>query len=61
MVESPSSQRTVIPGNNYSTNSLPGSYKKSTNEYTWCYENSASIHTTTKIHFNIVQNYELLI
>jgi hypothetical protein len=42
MVDSPSAQRTVFTGNSLSANSSPGSYTKSTNEYTWCYENSSS-------------------
>jgi hypothetical protein len=42
MIESPSAQRTVFTGNSYSANSSPGSHTKSTNEYTWCYEDSAS-------------------
>ncbi|CAF0813542.1 unnamed protein product [Rotaria sp. Silwood1] len=43
MVESPSSQRTVFLGNHATM-----TYSKPTNEYTWCYENSTSIHE----HFN---------
>jgi hypothetical protein len=43
MGESPSSQRTIFIGN-HSANSSPSSYTKSTNEYTWCYENLTSIY-----------------
>jgi hypothetical protein len=51
MVES-SSQRTVFTGNNLSANSPPNSYTKSSNEYTWCYESSASIHTNSGTSFD---------
>jgi len=51
MVES-SSQRTVFTGNNLSVNSSPNSYTKSSNEYTWCYESSTSIHTNSGTSFD---------
>jgi hypothetical protein len=52
MFESPSLQRTVLTGNNLSGNSSPSSYTKSPNEYTWCYENSNSIHTNSGNSFD---------
>ncbi|CAF2894408.1 unnamed protein product [Rotaria sp. Silwood2] len=47
MVESPSSQRTVFLGNH-----APMTYSRSTNEYTWCYESSTSIHANSGTSFD---------
>jgi len=52
MFESTSSQRTVLTGNNLSGNSSPGPHTKLPNEYTWCYENSNSIHTNSGTNFD---------
>jgi len=52
MVESPSSPRRRFMGNNLSGNSSPSSYGKLSNEYTWCYESSAPIHTNSGANFD---------
>jgi hypothetical protein len=52
MVESQSPQRSFFTGNNLSPNASPSSYTKPTNDYTWCYENSASIPTNSGIGFD---------
>ncbi|CAF1101802.1 unnamed protein product [Rotaria sp. Silwood1] len=52
MVESPSTQRTVCTGNSHFGNSTSNLYTKPTNQYTWCYESSASIPTNSGTSFD---------
>ncbi|CAF4518259.1 unnamed protein product, partial [Rotaria sp. Silwood2] len=52
MTESPSSQRTICTGNNHFGNSTSSAYTKSPNQYTWCYESSASISTNSGTSFD---------
>lgn len=48
MVESPSSQRTLLLGNNHSGSSTP----KLSNEFTWCYENLSPISLNNGTSFD---------
>ncbi|CAF5184929.1 unnamed protein product, partial [Rotaria magnacalcarata] len=51
-MESPATQRTVDTGNNHTGGVSPNSHTKLTNQYTWCYESSATIHINSAISFD---------
>lgn len=45
MITPPTIQRTLSTESNTQCPTSPSAYTKSTNQYTWCYENSITVNT----------------